>query len=86
MKRVFWRLMPFLLSAYLIACTDRVNVGFASPRMNKALGFSPSIHGLGVGIFLIGYVILEVPGNPGPRCPFRPPPSLPAAGLSKSLT
>jgi ACS family tartrate transporter-like MFS transporter len=65
MKRVFWRLMPFLLFAYLIAYIDRVNVGFASLQMNKALGFSPSIYGLGAGIFFIGYFILEVPSNLG---------------------
>ena len=38
MKRVFWRLMPFLLMAYLICYIDRVNVGFASLQMNKAIG------------------------------------------------
>jgi len=30
MRRVFWRLMPFLLVAYLVCYIDRVNVGFAS--------------------------------------------------------
>jgi MFS family permease len=65
MKRVFWRLMPFLLIAYLIAYIDRVNVGFASLQMNKALGLNPTIYGLGAGIFFIGYFILEVPSNLG---------------------
>ncbi|HVY16478.1 MAG TPA: MFS transporter [Rhodopila sp.] len=65
MKRVFWRLMPFLLAAYLVAYIDRVNVGFASLQMNKALGIDPTIFGLGAGIFFIGYFILEVPSNLG---------------------
>src|SRR3954453_4333878 len=65
MKRVFWRLMPFLLVAYLIAYIDRVNVGFASLQMNKAVGIDPKMFGLGTGIFFIGYFILEVPSNMG---------------------
>ena len=34
MQRVSWRLMPFLLLAYLLCYIDRVNVGFASLQMN----------------------------------------------------
>ena len=51
MKRVFWRLMPFLLAAYLICYIDRVNVGFASLQMNKAVGIDPKTYGLGAGIW-----------------------------------
>src|SRR6185312_5200433 len=65
MARVFWRLMPFLLAAYLICYIDRVNVGFASLQMNKAVGIDPKTYGLGAGIFFIGYFILEVPSNLG---------------------
>jgi len=63
MRRVSWRLMPFLLAAYLICYIDRVNVGFASLQMNKAVGIDPKTYGLGAGIFFIGYFILEVPSN-----------------------
>lgn len=63
MRRVSWRLMPFLLSAYLLCYIDRVNVGFASLQMNKAVGIDPKTYGLGAGIFFIGYFILEVPSN-----------------------
>ena len=65
MRKVFWRLMPFLLAAYLIAYIDRVNVGFASLQMNKAVGIDPKTYGLGAGIFFIGYFLLEVPSNLG---------------------
>jgi len=41
MRRVSWRLMPFLLLAYLICYIDRVNVGFAALQMNKAVGIDP---------------------------------------------
>src|ERR1700709_144044 len=63
MKRVFWRLMPFLMAAYLICYIDRVNVGFASLQMNKAVGIDPKTYGPGAGIFFIGYFLLEVPSN-----------------------
>jgi MFS family permease len=63
MRRVSWRLMPFLLLAYLICYIDRVNVGFASLQMNKAIGIDPKTYGLGAGIFFVGYFILEVPSN-----------------------
>ena len=62
-RRVSWRLMPFLLLAYLICYIDRVNVGFAALQMNKAIGLDPKTYGLGAGIFFIGYFILEVPSN-----------------------
>ncbi len=63
MRSVSWRLMPFLLAAYLLCYIDRVNVGFASLQMNKAIGLDPKTYGLGAGIFFIGYFILEVPSN-----------------------
>ena len=65
MRRVSWRLMPFLILAYLLCYIDRVNVGFASLQMNKAVGIDPKTYGLGAGIFFIGYFILEGPSNLG---------------------
>jgi ACS family tartrate transporter-like MFS transporter len=63
MRRVSWRLMPFVLAAYVICYIDRVNVGFAALEMNKAVGIDPKIYGLGAGIFFVGYFIFEVPSN-----------------------
>lgn len=63
MRRVFTRLLPFLVLAYLICYIDRVNVGFAGLQMNQDLGLSKTIFGLGGGIFFIGYFLLEVPSN-----------------------
>src|ERR1700686_2685569 len=63
MRAVSWRLMPFLLAAYIICYIDRVNIGFAALQMNKAVGIDPKIYGLGAGIFFVGYFILEVPSN-----------------------
>lgn len=63
MTRVAWRLLPMLIACYFVAYLDRVNVGFASLTMNKALGFTSAVYGFGGGIFFIGYFIFEVPSN-----------------------
>jgi ACS family tartrate transporter-like MFS transporter len=62
-KRVMWRLMPFLMLCYFVAYLDRVNVGFAALSMNKDLGLSASVFGFGAGIFFIAYFFFEVPSN-----------------------
>jgi ACS family tartrate transporter-like MFS transporter len=61
--RVSRRLLPLLMACYFIAYLDRVNVGFASLTMNKALGFTSAVYGFGGGIFFLGYFIFEVPSN-----------------------
>ena len=62
-KKVMWRLMPFLFICYFVAYLDRVNVGFAKLQMNAALGMTDSAFGLGAGLFFIAYFLLEVPSN-----------------------
>jgi len=47
----------------MIASLDRVNIGFAALQMNRDLGFSASVFGLGAGIFFWGYVLFEIPSN-----------------------
>lgn len=63
MRRISWRLMPFLTIAFLLCYIDRVNLGFAAIQMNAAVGLDPEIYGLGAGILYIGYFFLEVPSN-----------------------
>lgn len=58
-----WRLMPFLIVAYLFAYIDRANLGVAKLQMQTDLGFSDATIGLGAGIFFIGYFLLEIPGS-----------------------
>lgn len=58
-----WRLIPFLFLLYIVAYLDRVNVGFAAIDMNRDLGFSAAVYGLGSGIFFISYTLFEVPSN-----------------------
>lgn len=58
-----WRLMPFLGVLYVANFLDRVNVGFAALSMNRDIGLSPEVYGLGAGIFFFGYFLCEVPSN-----------------------
>jgi len=62
-RKVMWRLMPFLFVCYFVAYLDRVNVGFAKLQMNSALGLSEAAYGFGAGLFFISYFLLEVPSN-----------------------
>src|SRR5919202_3178242 len=62
-RRITWRIVPFIILLYFIAFIDRVNIGFASLTMNKDLGFSPTVFGFGAGIFFLGYFLFEVPSN-----------------------
>ena len=45
-----------------MAYLDRANVAFAKLRMASDLKFSEEVFGLGIGIFFIGYLTLEIPG------------------------
>jgi len=63
MRKIFWRLTPLLMFLFTIAYVDRVNVGFAALTMNKDIGLSSHIYGLGAGIFFLGYLLFEVPSN-----------------------
>lgn len=60
-RRLFWRLMPFVTAIYLIAIIDRQNVGFAKLQMVDHLGMTETVYGLASSLFFIGYLLLEVP-------------------------
>ena len=62
-KKAAWHVLPFLVTLFVIAWLDRVNVGFAKLQMQQDLGFSDTAFGLGAGIFYIGYLLFEVPSN-----------------------
>ncbi|HYK88505.1 MAG TPA: MFS transporter [Acidobacteriota bacterium] len=60
-KRGLHILLPLFIGS-VIAYLDRVNIAYAALTMNKDLGFSAQVFGMGAGIFFIGYVLFEVPG------------------------
>ncbi|MBL9166996.1 MAG: MFS transporter [Verrucomicrobiales bacterium] len=61
-RKVAWRVLPLVFVVYIVAYLDRANVGFAKLRMASDLKFSEEVFGLGIGIFFIGYLLLEIPG------------------------
>jgi MFS transporter, ACS family, tartrate transporter len=63
LRKISYRIVPFIMLLYFIAFIDRVNIGFASLTMNKDLGLSPTVFGFGAGIFFLGYFLFEVPSN-----------------------
>jgi len=61
--KVSWRLLPLIVVCYLINYIDRTNVSVAALTMNKDLGLTATMFGLGAGIFFFGYAFFEVPSN-----------------------
>lgn len=63
MRRVAWRLLPFLIVCYLMAIIDRGNIGMASLQMNHDLGLTPAVFGFASSLFFVSYFLVEVPSN-----------------------
>jgi ACS family tartrate transporter-like MFS transporter len=63
MRKITWKVIPFLCLCFMAAFLDRVNVGFAKEQMSKELGLSATVYSLGAGIFFVGYFLFEVPSN-----------------------
>ena len=62
-RKVAWRLMPLIMVCYLFAFFDRINISFAKFQLQTDLGFSDTAYGLGASLFVVGYVLFEVPSN-----------------------
>src|SRR5262245_49580442 len=62
-RKVAWRLLPFLCFVYFVGYLDRVNVGFAALTMNADLGLTATQFGFGSGIFFVSYFSFEIPSN-----------------------
>ncbi|MGF7051489.1 MFS family permease [Bosea sp. OAE752] len=63
MRRVGWRLLPFLMLLYLIAYIDRSNISVAALQMNAELGLTAEMYGRAAGIFFATYILFEIPSN-----------------------
>ncbi len=62
-RKIQWRILPFIFLLYVVAYLDRVNIGFAALTMNKELGITGQQYGLLVGTFFFGYFLFEIPSN-----------------------
>ena len=62
-RKITWRIIPFVFVLYIISYLDRANIGYAALQMNKELALSSEAFGFVSGIFFIGYFLFEVPSN-----------------------
>jgi MFS transporter, ACS family, tartrate transporter len=62
-RKLFWRLLPFLFLLYIVAYLDRINVSFAALQMREQLHLSDRQYGSGAGMFFWGYLIFQLPSN-----------------------
>lgn len=63
-KKVAYRLVPFVALMFFINYLDRTAIAFAGPNgMNADLGLSAAQFGFASGVFFIGYILLEIPSN-----------------------
>lgn len=63
MRKVAWRMVPFLSLAYMINALDRFNISIAALTMNKELGLSATTYGLAAGAFFWSYVLFQLPAS-----------------------
>ncbi len=62
--KVMRHLMPMLMLLYVTAFFDRISIAFAGPGgMTAELGMSATQFGFASGIFIAGYILLELPSN-----------------------
>jgi ACS family tartrate transporter-like MFS transporter len=62
-QKMWIRILPFVLLLYVVSFLDRINIGFAALTMNQELGISSQQFGFLVGIFFVGYSLLQIPSN-----------------------
>jgi len=61
-RHIAVRLLPFVFLLYIINYLDRTSVAYAALGMARDLGFDDRVLGLGIGIFFLSYVPLQIPG------------------------
>ena len=62
-RKLNWRLMPFLMACFLVAYLDRSNISVAALTMNADLGLTTAMYGLAAGLFFVTYTVFEIPSN-----------------------
>ena len=61
-RHIAVRLLPFVFALYIINYLDRTSVAYAAVGMSRDLRFDDRVLGLGIGMFFLSYVALQVPG------------------------
>ncbi|KAL0050402.1 hypothetical protein WJX82_010597 [Trebouxia sp. C0006] len=58
-SHLLWKFFALTVLCYI----DRTNLAFAAIQLNKSLGFTEHIYGVGASIFFVGYSICQIPSN-----------------------
>jgi sugar phosphate permease len=61
-RQIGVRLLPFVFLLYITNYLDRTSVAYAALGMARDLGFDDRVLGLGIGVFFLSYVALQIPG------------------------
>src|SRR5690349_5129813 len=61
-RQIAARLLPFVFLLYITNYLDRTSVAYAAIGMARDLRFDDRVFGLGVGVFFLSYVALQIPG------------------------
>jgi ACS family tartrate transporter-like MFS transporter len=61
-RQIAVRLLPFVFLLYITNYLDRTSVAYAALGMARDLGFDDRVVGLGIGVFFLSYVALQIPG------------------------
>jgi MFS family permease len=63
-RKVCFRLVPFIALMFFINFLDRTAISFAGPNgMTKDLALTAAQFGFAAGVFFVGYILLEIPSN-----------------------
>lgn len=61
LRKLRFRIVYFVFILYMLFALDRVNISFAALQMNHHLGFDAKTYGLGVSLFYVSYLVLQLP-------------------------
>jgi Sugar phosphate permease len=61
LRKLRFRIVYFVFVLYMLFALDRVNISFAALQMNHHLGFDAKTYGLGVSLFYVSYLVLQLP-------------------------
>lgn len=62
-RKISWRLLPFLLTCYVVNYLDRVSIGYAKLQFMPEMHMNEAVFGMITSVFFVGYIAFEVPSN-----------------------
>ncbi|TQC49976.1 MFS transporter [Rhodococcus sp. WS4] len=63
LKKVSYRILPFVMLLYIFNYMDRTNISYAQLGMQHELGITVGTFGAVASIFFLAYVVFEIPSN-----------------------